>query len=1330
MKQLNRHIVILLLLLSQSAFGQTVIDSEEHYSTGESMLLKRQYDSAYLSFNSAREIESRQAKKDILFLAKSFYGMAQARAKSRDQNTYGEAHKYYKQAFALATQTENLKWSERIMHDWNDLYGKIKLYDVQLEGDFDLEQKTKLFFRLKLVRKVEDDYIIAEVAAGRNQGLFLGSKGGVLTAHSKEDSDRGNRAIGVCEVIEIYNNKAVIKYKPDSKEIKYGSDLRVGDNVQLKVYKRKNIYRGVLYDLASLNTFFNVTAIQGHYRFHQVLNIESQEQEEMMIRVLLNQAHETAEFLIGSDTSAFLNTPLNTTRFGDKSLLQSMEAAKLEDAKAFLSFVANFPAKYMGINYKFDETFATWILNDLVPASDEGKYMYRELTQIADVDAWFAKNQFYILSDSNIFPAWINNLSVYSSTGNHDSCLIMGQKLMRIAKTIQSKTHLASVSYELGIHKYYKTQYEQAIDYFDTAIINDSNHINAYWQRASIFMHLEEDKKSIADFKRVLLDYPGNATAHGNIGWMLFKSGKFKKAAPFVTKAYELDSFEPAWTINAGHLDVVLEGGHKAMAYYIKALKKTKANDNYTSGIVADFTLFLENGWSEDKFTLLKEQVHNEWKEHYQYKIRARELIEKGDEKYSNENYEEALKLYQASMEEEGKGRFINYTTLRSGARSTGFIFYKLKRYNESLDYYKKAWLISKKHQNNLANQLHDLKAVDDVYSYVNRESERKMYQELKHAVERKINNGKGDKNLYVITVGKNSANGIGYRFAQKDAQAIAAKINQNAELVFDSLIHHSYASNENNADEILASFHKVIASAESKDVFMFYFAGDAEGPNLKIASNGVLSIDDLNNFLMQCQANEQLIVLDAPSVDFAGNRVKNLESGPGVNLMIIESGLTRIEMPGNNNGLLAQKMLMAFETVGNNNSEGTITAKNLESYVVAEFHKEQLSINTYFKGVDFNILRTEVKNNQEDKVAPHVEVLELNFHEPSRGARVSSTKQPSAYIIGKALDASGIKSLTVDGVDVKVAKNGKFLLSSFIPSNHQSIVVRTEDLRGNVSNDTVAFSSNQVSSAHNLGGGKGVNYALLFATNEYEDENWSDLKNPINDAKELAQILKSSYGFEVEVVENASKKEMQSYIYKYMRKDYKEQDQLFVFVAGHGMYDPMLGGQIVCKDSKDPEKDLDTYLPYWFLTSNLNSIDKCKNVFISLDVCFGGGFFDRQDVVHYYGSTSFINRDQFIRNKKAKKTRLFLTSGSMEYVPDGRGNHSPFAQMFIEALESGGGEKRYLTLSDITNFMGRLSTEPRYGRFGENELGGDFIFEFIPVQSSLKQRQNDVSAN
>ena len=87
------------------------------------------------------------------------------------------------------------------------------------------------------------------------------------------------------------------------------------------------------------------------------------------------------------------------------------------------------------------------------------------------------------------------------------------------------------------------------------------------------------------------------------------------------------------------------------------------------------------------------------------------------------------------------------------------------------------------------------------------------------------------------------------------------------------------------------------------------------------------------------------------------------------------------------------------------------------------------------------------------------------------------------------------------------------------------------------------------------------------------------------------------------------------------------------------------------------------------------------------------------------------ISDEEFISRKQQYKTRLYLTSGGKDYVPDGRpGHHSPFARRFIEALRNYGGKDGILTINEILQFVEKVEPQPCFGEFGDNEPGSDFL--------------------
>ena len=114
----------------------------------------------------------------------------------------------------------------------------------------------------------------------------------------------------------------------------------------------------------------------------------------------------------------------------------------------------------------------------------------------------------------------------------------------------------------------------------------------------------------------------------------------------------------------------------------------------------------------------------------------------------------------------------------------------------------------------------------------------------------------------------------------------------------------------------------------------------------------------------------------------------------------------------------------------------------------------------------------------------------------------------------------------------------------------------------------------------------------------------------------------------------------------------------------------------------------------------------------VVLDVCFGGTFDgggSRNEEEVLYADQE---RNKFITDKLQYKSRLYLTSGGKEYVPDGRpGFHSPFAYRFIETLRLKGGKDKIITWSELTAGVEKAKPGPKFGSFGDNQPGGNFLF-------------------
>lgn len=241
-------------------------------------------------------------------------------------------------------------------------------------------------------------------------------------------------------------------------------------------------------------------------------------------------------------------------------------------------------------------------------------------------------------------------------------------------------------------------------------------------------------------------------------------------------------------------------------------------------------------------------------------------------------------------------------------------------------------------------------------------------------------------------------------------------------------------------------------------------------------------------------------------------------------------------------------------------------------------------------------------------------------------------------------------------------------------------------------------------------------NYALLIATDEYKDPSWKKLSNPVNDATTMEKELRENYGFVTELLKNPTRREVLETIRKYktaMR--YDSASQLMIFIAGHGGYDSFVNGFIATSDSRSLDDDplRDSYIAHSQLRDIINTIE-CNHILVVLDVCFGGTFDEKLTSSAGRGNDIYkdVDKTAFIERKLKYRSRLYLTSGGKEYVPDGRpGMHSPFAFRLIDALRNRSDELGIISFDKLKTAVEKVVPEPRAGMFGSGEPGGDFIF-------------------
>lgn len=220
--------------------------------------------------------------------------------------------------------------------------------------------------------------------------------------------------------------------------------------------------------------------------------------------------------------------------------------------------------------------------------------------------------------------------------------------------------------------------------------------------------------------------------------------------------------------------------------------------------------------------------------------------------------------------------------------------------------------------------------------------------------------------------------------------------------------------------------------------------------------------------------------------------------------------------------------------------------------------------------------------------------------------------------------------------------------------------------------------------------------YALVIGNDRYVG--FPSLETARADAQALAGVLRSTYGFETEVLLDADRATVLSALYR-LRSTLSEHDELLIYYAGHGYLDRQT------QRGYWLPVDADEHSPAnWISTSDINDMLLGMSVGSALvvaDSCYAGSLADAQV------QPATVAGDG--------TTRLVMTSGGLEPVLDNAfDGHSAFAGAVLAALKD-----NRATLSadelfaEITHQVQRYTDQtPQFSALAAaGHTGGTFLF-------------------
>jgi len=345
--------------------------------------------------------------------------------------------------------------------------------------------------------------------------------------------------------------------------------------------------------------------------------------------------------------------------------------------------------------------------------------------------------------------------------------------------------------------------------------------------------------------------------------------------------------------------------------------------------------------------------------------------------------------------------------------------------------------------------------------------------------------------------------------------------------------------------------------------------------------------------------------------------------------------------------------------------------------------------------------------------------IIHIRFEETRTNLNINKTSYKIFYIhsgesienhcITTKLDTNAVANKLFGFIDNFISQHDDYKIAKKPKKEHKKpknkISAQVQPSKKNLQPNNKSLSTTTTrDTASDLSGiDFGRYFSLVIGNNNYQT--LPKLKTAKNDAQVIAGTLKRSYGFNVELLIDATRSDILLALNK-LRRKLTKRDNLLIYYAGHGWLDKEADeGYWLPTDAE--EDNTVNWVTNSYITSTLRAIE-AKHVLIVADSCYSGKLGRGLHIRNI--SPSYLDR---ISKKKA---RSVISSGGLEPVIDsgGEGRHSVFASVFLNVLRENTSvmDGTQLFLKIRRPVMLNADQTPEYSDIRKaGHQGGDFLF-------------------
>ena len=224
-------------------------------------------------------------------------------------------------------------------------------------------EEKELYFDIYYTYRVNDT-IIVFINGAQNFGL---KKGNLINAYqsytSQSDPNLPSRKfsfIGGGKIVKADTLIAAMVKLNKEEDTLIEGDL-VSIKLNIPVVERRSIFS----ELAFNKILFTDLSKDIFYGLKNILNADNKQKEDSLYAIMVKDLHDSYTYLKGrEDVRDQMNKKIEGGRYVGKTYLEMLGDAKREDVERYLLFVTSYPENYRGKNFKLNETFVTWALNN------------------------------------------------------------------------------------------------------------------------------------------------------------------------------------------------------------------------------------------------------------------------------------------------------------------------------------------------------------------------------------------------------------------------------------------------------------------------------------------------------------------------------------------------------------------------------------------------------------------------------------------------------------------------------------------------------------------------------------------------------------------------------------------------------------------------------------------------------------------------------------------------------------------------------------------------------------------------------------------------------